>query len=128
AHPRRVRVLHVGSWRGERFGHARRRDDRRGLPQDGPGDLGQGPGGRDDAYDLLHAAGELSRDELRRRTATATDCYSTDCYSDGTGEGTFNAPLRSEHVMRVRALATVAAVAASFLTGCASTVAGQPSA
>ena len=45
-HPRRLRVLHVREGRREGRGHARRRDDRRGLPQDGAGDLGQGPGRR----------------------------------------------------------------------------------
>src|SRR5258708_10170773 len=36
-------MVHLGSWRGQGVGHARRRDDRRGLAQDGPGDRGQGP-------------------------------------------------------------------------------------
>ena len=44
ADPRRVRVLHDG--REARRGHARRRDDRRGVPEDGPGRGGQGPGRR----------------------------------------------------------------------------------
>ena len=44
-HPRRLRVVHVGGGRQEGRGDARRRDDRRGEPQDGAGDRGQGPRG-----------------------------------------------------------------------------------
>ena len=44
--PRGLRVAHVaGGWRPGR-GDARRRDDRRGEPQDGAGDRGQGAGRR----------------------------------------------------------------------------------
>src|SRR3712207_7884326 len=37
ADPRRLRLVHVRGRRQEGLGHARRRDDRRGEPQDGPG-------------------------------------------------------------------------------------------
>lgn len=46
ADPGRVRLLHVRGGRQEGLRDARRRDDRRGQPQDGPGHLGQGPGSR----------------------------------------------------------------------------------
>ena len=59
-------LLHVGGRRQARRGHARRRDDRRGLPQDGAGDRRQGPGRRHVAHDVVHAARRLSR----RRRAT----------------------------------------------------------
>jgi citrate lyase subunit beta/citryl-CoA lyase len=40
AHPRRLRVLHLDRGRGRWRRHARGRNDRRGLPQDGAGHLG----------------------------------------------------------------------------------------
>ena len=43
ADPGRLRLVHLRGRRGQGLGDARRRDDRRGLPQDGPGHLGQGP-------------------------------------------------------------------------------------
>ena len=54
-HPRRLRVVHVGGGRPEGRGHARRRDDRRGEPQDGVGDRGQGPRGGHAAHRPLDA-------------------------------------------------------------------------
>ena len=50
ADPRRLRVLHVRGRRREGLGDARRRDDRRGVAQDGAGHLGQGPRGRHAAH------------------------------------------------------------------------------
>ena len=44
ADPGRLRLVYVAGGRGAWIRHARRRDDRRGLPQDGPGHRGQGPG------------------------------------------------------------------------------------
>ena len=57
ADPRRLRLLHLRGGRREGLGHAGRRDDRRGVAQDGAGDLGQGPGRRHDPHLHLHPAG-----------------------------------------------------------------------
>ncbi len=53
-------LLHLRAGRRHGRGHARRRDDRRGLAQDGAGDLGQGPRRRSPARRRLVAAGGLS--------------------------------------------------------------------
>ncbi len=47
-HPGRLRLVHQLRGRGPGSGDAGRGDDRRGLAQDGPGRLGQGPGSRHD--------------------------------------------------------------------------------
>ena len=44
ADPGRLRLEHVGGGRHQGVSDARRRNDRRGLAQDGPGHCGQGPG------------------------------------------------------------------------------------
>ena len=70
-HPGRLRLLHVRGWWQERCGHARRREDRRGLAQDGHGDLGQGPGCSHDPPEEVGEAWGLTRDVhgvLLRRT------------------------------------------------------------
>ncbi|CAA9209048.1 MAG: L-malyl-CoA/beta-methylmalyl-CoA lyase, actinobacterial type, partial [uncultured Blastococcus sp.] len=59
ADPRRLRLGDVGGRRQEGLGDARRRDDRRGQPQDGPGHRRQGPRRRHGADVVLHPAGEL---------------------------------------------------------------------
>ena len=56
ADPRRLRLLHVRGGRREGLGDAGRRDDRRGVAQDGAGDLGQGPGRRHDPHLVLRSA------------------------------------------------------------------------
>lgn len=55
-HPRRLRLVHLGRRRCAQRGDAGRRDDRRGLPQDGAGDLSQGPRCRDVAHRRLDSA------------------------------------------------------------------------
>ena len=52
----------VGEGRQEGLGDARRRDDRRGQPQDGPGHRRQGPRRRHGADVVLHAAGGVTRE------------------------------------------------------------------
>ena len=47
------------------IGHARRRDDRRGLPQDGPGHRGQGPGRGDAAHLQVRATPGVSDHAVR---------------------------------------------------------------
>ncbi|MDH6223761.1 citrate lyase beta subunit [Streptomyces sp. MJP52] len=61
ADPGRVRVLHLGGGRQEGLGDARRRDDRRGQPEDGAGHRGQGPRGRHEAHQQVRDPGGLSR-------------------------------------------------------------------
>ncbi len=58
ADPGRVRLLHVRGGRQEGLRDARRRDDRRGQPQDGPGHLRQGPGRRHAAHQSKFEAPE----------------------------------------------------------------------
>ena len=57
-HPRRVRALHLRGGRSDRCGDARRRDDRRGLAQDGAGHLRQGPRRRHGAHRRLESASD----------------------------------------------------------------------
>ena len=68
ADPGRLRLVHLGGRRGQGVGHARRRDDRRGLPQDGPGDRGQGPGGGHAAHLEVRAPACLSQPCTPTRT------------------------------------------------------------
>ncbi|MEI2643632.1 MAG: CoA ester lyase [Candidatus Nanopelagicales bacterium] len=76
ADPGRLRVLHLRRGRRQGRGHARRRDDRRGQPQDGPGDLGQGPRRRHAADEDVRAAGGLSaRLSYSRQQATRSGAW-----------------------------------------------------
>jgi hypothetical protein len=63
ADPRRLRLLHLRRRRRQGRGHARRRDDRRGLPQDGAGHLRQGPRRRHGPHPDLHPARSLREEE-----------------------------------------------------------------
>ena len=66
ADPGRVRLLHVRGGRQEGLGDARRRDDRRGQPQDGAGHLGQGPRRRHAAHLQVRDPGGLSAMQFGR--------------------------------------------------------------
>ncbi len=57
ADPRRLRLVHLGGGRQEGLRDARRRDDRRGQPQDGPRHRGQGPRGRNAAHLQVRSPG-----------------------------------------------------------------------
>ena len=59
--PGGLRVAHLAGRRRPRRGDARRRDDRRGQPQDGAGDRGQGPRRRDErGRRAVRAAGSVA--------------------------------------------------------------------
>jgi actin beta/gamma 1 len=61
ADPGRLRLVHVGGGRRQGIGHARRRDDRRSLPQDGPRHREPGPGRGHAAHLQVRAPAGLRR-------------------------------------------------------------------
>ncbi len=69
--PRRVRLLHLRGRRREGLGDARRRDDRRGLTQDGAGHRGEGPRRRAAAHLEVRAAAGLTCGGSRTRARQA---------------------------------------------------------
>ncbi len=60
-HPRRLRLVHLRGRRRPGCRDARRRDDRRGLAQDGAGDRGQGPRRRDGPHRPLEPAAGVTK-------------------------------------------------------------------